>query len=118
MGQLFIKHQEDTHQVLIHHGDFVQVKQEKMDILEEPAIMKSPKIQEDTFPKPFFPQRVSAVRSTTTKEIRKVTHPSGVIVKAVVGDLTRHPVELIVNAANGKLKHIGGLAKAIVDRGM
>ena len=118
MGQLFIKHQEDTHQVLIHHGDSVQVKQEKMDILEEPVIMKSPKIQEDTFPKPFFPQHVSAVRSTTTKEIRKVTHPSGVIVKAVVGDLTTHPVELIVNAANGKLKHIGGLAKAIVDRGM
>ena len=118
MGQLFIKHQEDTHQVLIHYGDFVQVKQEKMDILEEPVIMKSPKIQEDTFLKPFFPQHVSAVRSTTTKEIRKVTHPSGVIVKAVVGDLTTHPVELIVNAANGKLKHIGGLAKAIVDRGM
>ena len=96
----------------------MQVKEEKLDTLEELVVMKNPKTEENTFPRPFSPHHLSALRPTTTKEIRKVTHPSGVIVKAVVGDLTTHPVEFIVNAANGKLKHIGGLAKAIVDRGM
>ena len=32
-------------------------------------------------------------------------------------DLTLHRCDVIVNAANGQLQHIGGLAKAIVDRG-
>ena len=51
-------------------------------------------------------------------ELEQVSHPSGVIVKVIVGDMTSHPVDAIVNAANGTLAHVGGLAKAIVDKGI
>ena len=33
------------------------------------------------------------------------------------GDITKHRVDVIVNAANASLEHIGGVAKAIVDAG-
>lgn len=42
----------------------------------------------------------------------------GIRVEAVQGDLTRFPVDAIVNAANEKLDHCAGLAKAIVDAGI
>ena len=51
-------------------------------------------------------------------ELKQVVHPSGVIVRVIVGDMTSHPVDAIVNAANGNLAHVGGLAKAIVDKGI
>ena len=51
-------------------------------------------------------------------ELKQVTHPSGVVVRVIVGDMTLHPVDAIVNAANGNLDHVGGLAKAIVDKGI
>ncbi|XP_041369508.1 protein mono-ADP-ribosyltransferase PARP14-like [Gigantopelta aegis] len=35
----------------------------------------------------------------------------------VAGDITQMKVDVIVNAANERLDHIGGLAKAIVDKG-
>jgi len=35
----------------------------------------------------------------------------------VHGDITRYPVDAIVNAANEDLDHIGGVAKAIADAG-
>ncbi len=42
---------------------------------------------------------------------------SGMKVKVYVGNMTTHKVDAIVNAANGELKHIGGLAKALLDKG-
>ena len=35
----------------------------------------------------------------------------------VEGDLTEYKVDAIVNAANESLEHVGGIAKAIVDKG-
>jgi len=35
----------------------------------------------------------------------------------VLGDITKYPVDAIVNAANEDLAHIGGVAKAIADAG-
>ena len=43
--------------------------------------------------------------------------PSGQKLFVVLGDLTAYKVDVIVNAANEHLRHIGGLAKAIVDKG-
>ena len=37
--------------------------------------------------------------------------------KVYIGDITDFPADVIVNAANGKLKHIGGLAAAILKKG-
>ena len=38
--------------------------------------------------------------------------------KIVVGDITEHKVDAIVNAANSALDHAGGVAGSIVDKGM
>ena len=35
----------------------------------------------------------------------------------VLGDITKYPVDTVVNAANEDLMHIGGVAKAIADAG-
>lgn len=43
--------------------------------------------------------------------------PSGVILQIVQGDITLEQVDAIVNAANERLQHGGGLAWAIVKRG-
>ena len=47
-----------------------------------------------------------------------VTLRGGAIVEVVQGDLTTFHADAIVNAANGLLAHIGGLAKAIADAGI
>ncbi|VDI00521.1 Hypothetical predicted protein [Mytilus galloprovincialis] len=43
--------------------------------------------------------------------------PSGQTIITVVGDITELDVDVIVNAANKNLNHVGGLAKVIVDKG-
>ncbi len=43
--------------------------------------------------------------------------PAGQIIRVVQGDLTQEPVDAIVNAANERLAHGGGVAGAIVRRG-
>lgn len=39
-------------------------------------------------------------------------------IDVVIGDITAMEVDVIVNAANNRLDHIGGLAKAIANKGM
>ncbi len=57
----------------------------------------------------------------TSKEqeqaLGEVKHATGVYIKVYVGDMTEHKVDVIVNAANGDLHHIGGLAKSILEKG-
>ncbi|XP_040214268.1 protein mono-ADP-ribosyltransferase PARP14-like isoform X2 [Rana temporaria] len=45
----------------------------------------------------------------------QVTLPNGMTLSVYKDDLCRHNVDVIVNAANEDLKHIGGLPKAILD---
>lgn len=49
--------------------------------------------------------------------LRQVTLPTGQVVQIVCGDLTHQPLDAIVNAANARLQHGGGLAGAISRRG-
>ena len=64
--------------------------------------------------------------STTSKEELKetvkececsYTTPENKKISVFNGDITKQHVDVIVNAANATLDHIGGLAKAIVDAG-
>ncbi|XP_051868998.1 protein mono-ADP-ribosyltransferase PARP14-like isoform X2 [Pristis pectinata] len=45
----------------------------------------------------------------------KVQLPNGPVIAAYKGDLCKTRVDVVVNAANEDLKHIGGLAKALLD---
>ncbi|CAC5404074.1 PARP10_14_15 [Mytilus coruscus] len=53
----------------------------------------------------------------TNKETARCTILSGQTIITVVGDITELDVDVIVNAANKELQHVGGLAKVIVDKG-
>ena len=63
-----------------------------------------------TSPRPTF-------SDTPTYKKSKVILSSGVAVFTAMGNLTSYKVDAIVNAANDKLQHSGGIAKAIVDKG-
>jgi hypothetical protein len=47
----------------------------------------------------------------------RYTYPSGKIIEIHQGDILYHPVYYLVNSANDEMKHSGGLARAIVDKG-
>ena len=94
VGKYFLKSQEDRYQVVIHHENSNQER-------------KSLERRRRPMPQP----RSSAV------ELEQTTHSSGVKIKIIVGDMTSHKVDAIVNAANANLAHVGGLAKAILDKG-
>ncbi|KAI0223125.1 Protein mono-ADP-ribosyltransferase PARP14, partial [Lamellibrachia satsuma] len=49
--------------------------------------------------------------------VSSISLPGGITVEVVRGDLTRFRADGIVNAANERLDHVGGLAKAIVTAG-
>jgi O-acetyl-ADP-ribose deacetylase (regulator of RNase III) len=51
------------------------------------------------------------------EELSRSVVVGGVQLVAVLGDLTREAVDVVVNAANRRLQHGGGLAGAIVARG-
>ena len=44
--------------------------------------------------------------------------PSGISLAVVKGDITRIDCDVIVNAANERMDHIGGLARDIVSKGI
>ncbi|CAC5372654.1 unnamed protein product [Mytilus coruscus] len=52
----------------------------------------------------------------TCTEIALCTTHTGQTITIVVGDITELDVDVIVNAANKDLQHVGGLAKVIVDK--
>lgn len=65
-------------------------------------------------------------RSTNAEETRELmertrqcryVYPNGKIIEVHQGDILDHPAKFLVNAANAELRHSGGIAKAIVDRG-
>lgn len=47
----------------------------------------------------------------------RYTYSNGKIIELHQGDILDHPADYLVNSANDDLKHAGGLAKAIVDKG-
>ena len=49
--------------------------------------------------------------------LRERTLPSGAVFQLVQGDITRETVDAIVNAANARLQHGGGVAGVIARRG-
>lgn len=55
--------------------------------------------------------------TTAQRETATCTIPSGQSIITVVGDITELDVDVIVNAANKNLEHIGGLAEVIVKKG-
>ena len=93
MGKYFITSQENKHHVVIN-------PEESNTATETP--LKTVPIHK---PK------------STAEVVKQVTHTYGVVIKVMVGDITSHSVDAIVNAANGNLSHASGLAKAIVDEG-
>ena len=92
-GRYFIKAQENKYHVI--------VRQENPNDQKRREQMKS----------------TLQTNSQGTRELNHASHKSGVKVRVLVGDMTSHRVDAIVNAANSDLKHAGGLARAIVNKG-
>ncbi|XP_038046790.1 protein mono-ADP-ribosyltransferase PARP14-like [Patiria miniata] len=59
----------------------------------------------------------SPLQSGATEVLCRVTLRGGCTLRVCKGDLTKQKVDCIVNAANVDLKHIGGLAAAILQAG-
>ncbi|XP_038071240.1 protein mono-ADP-ribosyltransferase PARP14-like [Patiria miniata] len=60
----------------------------------------------------------AAVRPmVSTRVLCRIALPNGFTLKVCRGDLTRQQVDCIVNATNTELKHVGGLAAAVVEAG-
>ena len=62
-------------------------------------------------------KRSSASDEGSASQTTEVVLPGGQKVTVMKGDITKQRVGAIVNAANKKLEHCGGIAKAIVDKG-
>ncbi|XP_066275338.1 protein mono-ADP-ribosyltransferase PARP14-like [Branchiostoma lanceolatum] len=77
------------------------------------ATNKTPAPDPDTFAKQFMPK----VPIMVPKEKAVVNLDGGKKLVVWRNDITKHKTDVIVNAANAKLEHTGGLAKAIVDAG-
>ena len=94
-GQLFLKGMESDHKCLIRlTGDSGEL---------------ATKIS-STRPKSYHDKPTSMLLcSYETQE--------NVSLKVFKGDITAHSCDVIVNAANGDLKHVGGVAKSILDAG-
>ena len=60
----------------------------------------------------------SRTPTATTEVLCKISLPNGFTLRVCRGDLTKQKVDCIVNAANTELKHVRGLAKAIVQAGV
>ena len=94
-GKSFLRAREETYHVIIHHESPSESAQGAKRSISQPS------------------QEAGGMM-----ELEQATHEaSGVVIKVLVGDMTQHKVDAIVNAANNELKHIGGLAKAIADKG-
>ncbi|KAK3746699.1 hypothetical protein QZH41_018917, partial [Actinostola sp. cb2023] len=57
------------------------------------------------------------LNESLSKRICSCVTPEGKNIILFKGDLTEHKVDVMVNAANQKLQHIGGVAKAITQKG-
>ena len=89
-----MKTQEDTHQVVIQ--------------------IENPMSTTEHFK---AEQKINSSQQPTEIEVEAAIHPSGVSIKVFSGDLTAFKGDAIVNAANTRLRHAGGLAKVIIEKG-
>ena len=58
-----------------------------------------------------------AILESSEKCLCTYATPEAKKISLYKGDITKHRVDVIVNAANASLEHVGGVAKAIVDAG-
>ena len=97
------------HQALIRHLN------EETDLIEEVGLKM------DCMVVPHREEVIAPLRTPGPSggtEIRySVTLPSGTVCEVRRGDITTMACDAIVNAANGRLQHMGGLAAAIIKRG-
>ena len=63
------------------------------------------------------PQELTPVLQDQVQVVAEVRVGTRLLLKIVVGDITDYNVDVIVNAANEKLEHVGGLAHNIIKKG-